>query len=116
MATWICKACGYMHQGDEAPERCPICGASKAMFYQEKKKNYGCAYNILLLILIPVAVFLSLFSCKSSPSADNPAARTASRTKAHLRQNSILADNPLAPPSRTAGEMVRSVFRKKGRV
>ena len=22
---WVCKVCGYVHEGDTAPEECPIC-------------------------------------------------------------------------------------------
>lgn len=29
---FICKACGYIHEGDEAPESCPVCGVGKDMF------------------------------------------------------------------------------------
>ncbi|MBQ0000282.1 MAG: NADH peroxidase [Clostridiales bacterium] len=25
MAKWVCPVCGYVHEGDEAPERCPVC-------------------------------------------------------------------------------------------
>lgn len=29
---WICKVCGYVHEGPEAPEKCPQCGAPKSKF------------------------------------------------------------------------------------
>ncbi len=29
---FICIVCGYVHEGDEAPERCPLCGAPKSKF------------------------------------------------------------------------------------
>ncbi len=29
---WKCTVCGYIHTGDEPPERCPVCGASKEYF------------------------------------------------------------------------------------
>lgn len=32
MKKWECKVCGYIYEGDEAPERCPVCGASKDQF------------------------------------------------------------------------------------
>lgn len=31
---WRCQVCGYVHDGDEAPERCPKCGAPKEKFAQ----------------------------------------------------------------------------------
>ncbi|MEA4925658.1 MAG: FAD-dependent oxidoreductase [Syntrophomonadaceae bacterium] len=29
---WKCRICGYVHEGPEPPEECPVCGASKDMF------------------------------------------------------------------------------------
>mgnify|MGYP000835131740 CR=1 FL=1 len=29
---FICTVCGYVHEGDEAPEKCPICGAPRDKF------------------------------------------------------------------------------------
>ena len=29
---FICTVCGYVHEGDEAPEKCPLCGAPKSKF------------------------------------------------------------------------------------
>ena len=31
---WVCKICGYVHEGPEAPEFCPVCKAPKAKFEQ----------------------------------------------------------------------------------
>jgi rubredoxin len=29
---WICKICGYIYEGDEPPEICPVCKAGKEYF------------------------------------------------------------------------------------
>ncbi|GHV07911.1 rubrerythrin [Clostridia bacterium] len=29
---WICRNCGHIHQGAEAPEQCPVCAHPKAYF------------------------------------------------------------------------------------
>ena len=29
---FVCKVCGYVHEGPEAPEACPVCKAPKAKF------------------------------------------------------------------------------------
>ena len=31
MAKWVCTVCGYIYEGDQAPEECPVChvGADK---------------------------------------------------------------------------------------
>src|SRR3990172_3130430 len=30
--AWQCKSCGYIHQGAEPPEICPVCGATRENF------------------------------------------------------------------------------------
>ncbi len=32
MKKWRCTVCGYIHTGDEPPDKCPVCGADKSMF------------------------------------------------------------------------------------
>lgn len=32
MAKFICKVCGYVYEGESAPEKCPQCGASRDKF------------------------------------------------------------------------------------
>ncbi len=37
--VWICRECGYMHVGNEAPEVCPSCDHPRA-YYQVQNENY----------------------------------------------------------------------------
>ena len=32
MAKWICKVCGYVYEGDQPPEKCPVCKAPASRF------------------------------------------------------------------------------------
>ena len=32
MRKWGCKICGYVHDGDNPPEKCPVCGADQSEF------------------------------------------------------------------------------------
>jgi uncharacterized membrane protein len=32
MKKWQCTVCGYVHQGETPPEKCPVCGADKSLF------------------------------------------------------------------------------------
>lgn len=32
-ALWICRVCGYVHAGAEAPDPCPVCGVPGTQFY-----------------------------------------------------------------------------------
>lgn len=34
MKRWECTVCGYIHEGDEPPEECPICGADRSKFVE----------------------------------------------------------------------------------
>lgn len=34
MKKWQCTVCGYIHEGDEPPEECPICGADRSKFIE----------------------------------------------------------------------------------
>lgn len=36
MKQWKCKVCGFIHTGDNAPEKCPQCGASSDKFEEVK--------------------------------------------------------------------------------
>ena len=37
MKKWVCKVCGYIYEGPEAPVECPVCHAKNA--FEEVK---GC--------------------------------------------------------------------------
>ncbi len=32
MKLWKCSVCGYIHEGEDSPEKCPKCGAPKEKF------------------------------------------------------------------------------------
>lgn len=32
MKKWKCSVCGYIHEGNEPPEKCPLCGADRDKF------------------------------------------------------------------------------------
>lgn len=42
---WKCSVCGYVHEGNDAPEKCPKCGAPKEKFAalseEDTKKIYA---------------------------------------------------------------------------
>ncbi len=33
---FVCKVCGYVYEGEAAPEKCPVCGAPASMFEEVK--------------------------------------------------------------------------------
>ena len=46
---WICTVCGYVHEGPEAPEQCPLCKAPKAKFkevVETESLNFACEHQL----------------------------------------------------------------------
>ena len=42
---WVCTVCGYVHEGDTAPEKCPVCNAPAEKFNkQEGDKVWACEH------------------------------------------------------------------------
>ena len=43
MAKWKCSVCGYIHEGDQAPEQCPVCkvGSDKFVKLEEGSRYAG---------------------------------------------------------------------------
>lgn len=77
MKTWICKVCGYTHQGDEAPERCPKCGASWSEFELRNGKK-GCGLGGILIVSAALVVIIaaSIYACSTSRTVDTSVVNT----------------------------------------
>ena len=44
---YVCKVCGYVHEGPEAPEQCPVCKAPKAKFEEMKEEmTWACEHVV----------------------------------------------------------------------
>ena len=43
MAKFVCKVCGYIHEGDSAPERCPQCKVPAEKFEKIEEKRMSWA-------------------------------------------------------------------------
>ncbi len=39
MKKWKCSVCNYIHEGDEPPEKCPVCGADKDKFVEMTEES-----------------------------------------------------------------------------
>ena len=70
---FVCSVCGYVHNGDKAPEVCPVCKQS-GVFTEVKAEKKGLdtnsnAYTIIYaaIIVVIVAVLLALVSQVLSP-------------------------------------------------
>lgn len=59
MKKWKCGNCGFIHDGDSAPEKCPKCGALKDKFSQledaaanlvERSRHTNCLHARLIAL------------------------------------------------------------------
>lgn len=50
MKKWVCTVCGYVYEGEAAPEFCPVCKAPASKFKeQEGRDDLGCWSMLLVL-------------------------------------------------------------------
>ena len=47
MAKWICSVCGYVHEGDSAPEKCPLCKQPAEKFNEMKGEMTWAAEHVV---------------------------------------------------------------------
>lgn len=46
MAKYVCMVCGYVHEGDAAPDKCPVCGAPAAKFKLQEGKTWAAEHVV----------------------------------------------------------------------
>jgi len=37
MAKWVCNVCGYVYEGENPPEKCPVCGRDSSHFTKQEE-------------------------------------------------------------------------------
>ena len=47
MAKWVCSICGYVHEGDSAPEQCPVCKAPAEKFIKQEGEMSWAAEHVI---------------------------------------------------------------------
>ena len=47
MAKYVCAVCGYVHEGDEAPESCPVCKAPASKFNKQDGEKTWAAEHVV---------------------------------------------------------------------
>lgn len=83
MATkkFKCEVCGYIHEGDAAPDKCPVCGVSKDHFKEivdasaapAKKKGLDTSGNTYTIVYAAVMVIIVAFLLAFVSSVLKPA-------------------------------------------
>ena len=44
---WVCQVCGYVYEGDKAPEKCPQCGAPASKFTKQEEGMTWAAEHVV---------------------------------------------------------------------
>ena len=47
MKKWVCTVCGYVHEGPEAPEFCPVCKAPRSKFEKMAEEKTWAAEHVI---------------------------------------------------------------------
>ena len=47
MKKWVCNVCGYVHEGDSAPEFCPVCKAPASKFTEQAGERTWAAEHVV---------------------------------------------------------------------
>ena len=47
MKKWVCSVCGYVHEGDTAPERCPQCKVPAEKFNEQAAEKFWAAEHVV---------------------------------------------------------------------
>ena len=47
MAKFVCMVCGYVHEGDAAPEKCPQCGVPASKFSKQEEGMAWAAEHVV---------------------------------------------------------------------
>ena len=47
MAKYVCSVCGYVHEGNEPPEKCPVCKAPASKFNEVKDEMTWAAEHVV---------------------------------------------------------------------
>ena len=72
---YVCKVCGYTHEGNEAPSVCPLCKAGASEFEavkEAKKKGFNTNSDLYAIIYSAVVVVIVAFLLAGVSSALKP--------------------------------------------
>ncbi len=76
---FICNVCGYVHEGDAAPEKCPVCGVPASEFTEQKPKGlfsdvnsnaYIILYSVVMVVIVAALLAVASFSLQDRQNAN----------------------------------------------
>jgi len=64
MKKWVCKVCGYVYEGANPPEKCPLCKAPASKFEEVKEdETWACEHVIGVAKDAPADIVEDLRAC-----------------------------------------------------
>ncbi|MCM1300114.1 MAG: NADH:ubiquinone reductase (Na(+)-transporting) subunit C [Alistipes senegalensis] len=82
MKKFRCNVCGYIHEGNAAPETCPVCGAPASEFTELKSERkswlhdknsnaYILVYATVMVVIVAAVLAVAALSLKSRQDANS---------------------------------------------
>ncbi|MFH0726960.1 MAG: DUF2231 domain-containing protein [Pseudomonadota bacterium] len=90
MKKWKCSVCGYVHEGDEPPEKCPVCGADRSKFVE----------------IVEAEVV------EEVPREVKTVSREAAEATSQGPASGPVQATPVDPPEKDAPEVAKTAFQK----
>ncbi len=75
---YVCKVCGYVHEGSSAPDACPLCKAGSDQFKEEaapgapKKKGFNTNSDLYAIVYAAIVVVIVAFMLAGVSTALKP--------------------------------------------
>ena len=103
MKKFVCSVCGYTHEGDAAPDVCPICDAPASAFTEVKSEKKGWIHNpnsntyIIIYSVVMVVIVAALLAVTSLSLQDRQAENELQEKKSNMLQS--LGYSPVENPA-----------------
>ena len=68
MKKFVCSVCGYVHEGDAAPEFCPVCKAPASKFTKQADEMVWAAAHVVA-VASDVPDDIKMISATTSPAS-----------------------------------------------
>ena len=109
---YVCKVCGYVHEGKEAPSACPVCkvGASEFKAVEEGKKGLDTNSDIYAIIYSAVVVVIVAFLLAGVSSLLSPKQQDNIRLDKKKQILASLNERNLADAAAKYDELIKADY------
>ena len=109
---YVCKVCGYVHEGKEAPSACPVCkvGASEFKAVEEGKKSLDTNSDIYAIIYSAVVVVIVAFLLAGVSSLLSPKQQDNIRLDKKKQILASLNERNLADAAAKYDELIKADY------